>query len=98
MGDVGERTEEASALLPVMLMFCSWLERRLKLGAGESEEGWYLRVELAQETEAEERRGGGGGFCTAGAVGGGLGKTGGEVGGGGGVGAWRKRCWVFYCS
>jgi hypothetical protein len=57
VGDVGEGTEEASALLPVMLVvFCSWLERRLRLGAGESEEGWCLRIELAQETEAEGRR------------------------------------------
>jgi hypothetical protein len=56
VGDVGERTEQASALLPVVLvMFCSWLKRQLKFGAGESE-GWCLQVELVQEMEAEGRR------------------------------------------
>jgi hypothetical protein len=54
--NMGERTEEALALLPVMLvMFCSWLKRWLKLGAGELE-GWCLWVELVQETEVEGRR------------------------------------------
>lgn len=57
MGDIGERTNEALASLQVMLvMFCRLLERWLRLGVGELEEGWCLEVELVQEMKAEGRR------------------------------------------
>ncbi|KAF8220254.1 hypothetical protein L208DRAFT_1382713 [Tricholoma matsutake] len=50
----GQEDRGGIGVVPVMLvMFCSWLERWLKLGAGESEDGWCLRLELAQEMEVE---------------------------------------------
>lgn len=76
--------------MPVMLvMFCSWLERRLKLGVGESEDGWCLRVELAQETEAER-------ICSSWSRWEGAWETRWEIMGKWALGAWRTGYRVFW--
>jgi hypothetical protein len=59
--DVGEGTGEKFAIMLMLVIFCNWLESRLKLGVEESALELELdvccfRVELVRETEADGGR------------------------------------------